>query len=189
MSFSTGRPQLMNVQRGLDRKKLCEDLIGTVLSSCTGSSHCSTEEQIVPKNGNRYKGKEPGSVQRRFYTDHADFLYGMDFHFFCIIPFEYDAGLKIRNKVSASFLECLLKSAHPMLQDNGTYDIVGIEPIVDNEVLLHHFVMYGCSNTTENPGVVTEDDAMLDTCEEALFLWAPGTGKYTEQYIKQIQTP
>ena len=69
--------------------------------------------------------------------------------------------------------------ACPILQDNGTYDIVGIEPIVDNEAMLHHFVMYGCSDTTETPGVIIDDFNMLKVCEEAVYVWAPGTGKYS----------
>lgn len=63
--------------------------------------------------------------------------------------------------------------------DNATYDVVGIEPIVDNAEMLHHFVMFTCSNLTENPGVVLEDEEMLEMCEEAVYIWAPGTGNFS----------
>ena len=73
------------------------------------------------------------------------------------------------------FLHCLTY-VFLILQDNATYDVVGIEPIVDNAEMLHHFVMFTCSNLTETPGVVLEDEEMLEMCEEAVYIWAPGTG-------------
>ncbi|CAD7702841.1 unnamed protein product, partial [Ostreobium quekettii] len=64
--------------------------------------------------------------------------------------------------------------------DDRTYHIVGVEPLVENEEFVHHFVIKGCSEGTEVPGEPIPDvDSMILQCQEYLYIWAPGTGNFS----------
>ncbi|CAD7697466.1 unnamed protein product [Ostreobium quekettii] len=64
--------------------------------------------------------------------------------------------------------------------EDATYHMVGMEPIVDNEEMVHHFVMYACSATTNSPGTLIPDRDEMDTqCEESIYLWGPGSGNFS----------
>ena len=63
------------------------------------------------------------------------------------------------------------------VQDDREYHIVGVEPLVDNEEMVHHFIVMGCSTKTDTPGVVSKFQAMNVDCEENLYGWAPGLSK------------
>eukprot|EP00803_Ostreobium_quekettii_P010955 evm.model.scf_201EXC.8 EVM.evm.TU.scf_201EXC.8 scf_201EXC:85139-90435(+) len=64
--------------------------------------------------------------------------------------------------------------------EDATYHMVGMEPIVDTEEMVHHFVMYACSATTNSPGTLIPDRDEMDTqCEESIYLWGPGSGNFS----------
>ncbi|GMH44425.1 hypothetical protein BSKO_12377 [Bryopsis sp. KO-2023] len=60
--------------------------------------------------------------------------------------------------------------------DDQTYYIVGTETMIDNEELVHHYVVKGCSGKVDEKlvGTAVESEEMEVECEETLFLWAPG---------------
>jgi len=64
--------------------------------------------------------------------------------------------------------------------EDAAYHMVGVEPIVDNEEMVHHFVMFGCSAPTNSPGEHIPNREEMDTqCEEAIYLWGPGSGNFS----------
>eukprot|EP00803_Ostreobium_quekettii_P010956 evm.model.scf_201EXC.9 EVM.evm.TU.scf_201EXC.9 scf_201EXC:105485-112982(+) len=64
--------------------------------------------------------------------------------------------------------------------DDREYHMVGVEPLIDNEEMVHHFVMFVCEEPTDRPGEILEDESeMDDECEESVYLWAPGNGNFS----------
>ena len=102
-------------------------------------------------------------------------IFGIDCSYYFICSRQYLPSTLRTIRVSPCSIKPFKSVWHH--QDDKTYHMVGVEPLVDDEEMVHHFAMSGCSMKTDEPGVVIQRSDMDVQCNEYLYIWTPGLGK------------
>lgn len=65
------------------------------------------------------------------------------------------------------------------IEDGETYYLVGAEALVDNEEMVHHYIVTSCEERIDESqeGLLYEDADGFEGCQETIWGWAPG-GKF-----------
>lgn len=63
------------------------------------------------------------------------------------------------------------------VQEEGTYYLVGGEALVDNEEMVHHYVVTSCTNRVDESKVgeaAALGEGREENCTSTIWAWAPG---------------